>query len=182
MSPYISRGGYPRTPALGRAWNDSRPFGRCADPARDIGERSDRWRLQPAALALPTGGSAIRVLGEAFCATITGGAALTVPLRLLEGRCGFTPGLGFSCSSNGGNGPFGLRWNNGAGQQVARRVEAGVPRYHDDDQLLIDGGEVAPQLDGQGTPLASRRTVLGRDCLVRQYRPRVGTGHSRVKR
>src|SRR5262249_19674881 len=62
-------------------------------------------------------------------ATITGGAALTVPLGLLEGRCGFTPGLGFSYHSNGGNGPFGLRWNNGAGQQVARRGGAGGPPH-----------------------------------------------------
>ena len=181
MSPDISRDSFTRNPVLSGGWNDSRPRGRSADLARDVAERSERWQLQPPALSLPTGGGAIRGMGETFTATITGGAALTIPLGLPDGRCGFTPGLVLSYHSNSGNGPLGLGWNIGAGQ-VARRVEAGVPRYHDDDHLLIDGGEVVPQLDGDGAPIGSRRTVHGRDYVVRQYRPRVGTGHSRIER
>src|SRR5262249_19674882 len=68
------------------------------------------------------------------------------------------------------------------GSRLRGGVGRGGPPTPNAAQPPLPGGGVGPPLAGPGTRLASRRTVLGRDCLVRQYRPRVGTGHSRVER
>src|SRR3989442_14141657 len=61
---------------------------------------------------LPTGGGAIRGIGEKFSATLPSGtASMSVPLYLTPGRAGFTPQLALVYDSGAGNGPFGVGWS-----------------------------------------------------------------------
>src|SRR5690606_420596 len=61
------------------------------------------------AISAPTGGGAIRGIGEKFeVNAVTGTAGLTIPLPSSPGRGGQGPQISQSYSSGGGNGPFGL--------------------------------------------------------------------------
>jgi len=62
-------------------------------------------------VSLPTGGGAIRDIGEKLSVNAaTGTASLTVPVATSPGRAGFGPSLSLSYDSGAGNGPFGLGW------------------------------------------------------------------------
>src|SRR4051794_17871620 len=74
-------------------------------------------------LALPTGGGAMRGIGEKFRANaVTGTASLGVPVPLSPGRPGATPELRLSYDSGNGNGFFGPGWTLGL-STIARRTD-----------------------------------------------------------
>src|SRR5262245_9770023 len=89
-------------------------------------------------LSLPSGGGALRGLGESFVADLhTGCGTFKVPLALPGGRNGFGAQLQLSYSTGYGNGPFGLGWTCGI-SRIARSTANGVPRYGDDDRFMLD--------------------------------------------
>jgi hypothetical protein len=93
-------------------------------------------------IAHPTGGGAIKGLGETFAPDLhTGTGNLSVPIALPKGRAGFQPELTLVYSTGQGNGPFGLGWVlsvPGVSRDTAKRV----PVYDDDaDVFLLSGAE-----------------------------------------
>ena len=64
------------------------------------------------AVALPTGGGAIKGMGDKFAANpVTGSGSMSVLLATRPGRSGFEPQLSLSYDSGAGNGPFGFGWS-----------------------------------------------------------------------
>lgn len=124
---------------------------------------------------LPTGGGAIRGIGEKFQANpVTGTASFTVPVTISEGRDGFTPQLAMSYDSGNGNGIFGLGWNIGF-PSITRKTDKGLPQYDDtpgneSDTFILSGAEdLVPVTDTDGEP-------IGRDTVgynIYRYQPRV---------
>jgi hypothetical protein len=93
-------------------------------------------------IAHPTGGGAIKGLGETFAPDLhTGTGNLSVPIALPKGRAGFQPDLTLVYSTGQGNGPFGMGWAvsvPGVSRDTAKRV----PVYDDDaDVFLLSGAE-----------------------------------------
>src|SRR5258705_4679121 len=63
-------------------------------------------------IAHPTGGGAIKGLGETFAPDLhTGTGNLSVPIALPKGRAGLQPQLALVYSTGQGNGPFGMGWS-----------------------------------------------------------------------
>ena len=111
---------------------------------------------QPAAITLPTGGGAIRGIGEKFTTNpVTGTASISVPIHASPGRSGFGPELSLSYDSGAGNGPFGFGWTL-ALPAISRKTDRGLPRYQDCDDadtFILSGTEdlvpvLAQQADG----------------------------------
>src|SRR5688572_26332367 len=96
----------------------------------------------PPTIASPTGGGAVRGMGESFTASpATGAGSFTVPLPLTAGRSGFGPRLALTYDSGRGNGPFGYGWGLPLAS-VTRRTDRGVPRYRDgSDTFVLSGAE-----------------------------------------
>jgi RHS repeat-associated protein len=115
-------------------------------------------------LMLPTGGGAVRGIGEKFQANpVTGTAALSVPIGLSPGRPDATPQLQLGYDSGHGNGPFGPGWSLGL-PTIARRTDKRLPRYTDDDVYVLAGAEdLVPVGDGR-------------------YRPRIDASYFRILR
>ena len=137
-------------------------------------------------VSLPKGGGAIRGMGEKFSVTAaTGAAGASVPLPFSPGRSGFTPALGLSYDSGGGNGPFGFGWSVGAAA-ITRKTDKGLPLYEDSaesDVYIFAGAEdLVPVLDASGTRKTVTRTVYERPYEIAYYRPRVEAGFSRIER
>lgn len=135
---------------------------------------------------LPTGGGAIRGIGEKFQVNpARGTCAVSVPLPLSPGRAGFTPGLGLGYESRAGNGAFGLGFDV-AVPRVSRKTGKGVPQYNDDDVYLLSGSEdlvplLVLQADGSWLPDVRTEAVDGVQCRVQRFRPRVDTAFSRIE-
>lgn len=126
------------------------------------------------AVSLPTGGGAIRGIGEKFTANpVTGAGSLTVPLPLPEGRDGLGPELTLEYDSTAGNGAFGFGWRLDV-PAVTRQTDRGVPRYGDADVFVLSGAEDLVPVPG---PDQTRHGYA-----VRRYRPRVETAFTRVER
>jgi RHS repeat-associated protein len=91
-------------------------------------------------ISLPTGGGAMKGLGEKFSPDPhTGTGNFTVPIAIPPGRNGFQPQLSVLYSTGNGNGLFGLGWTlNVPG--VSRKTSSGVPRYVDHDQADVNPG------------------------------------------
>jgi len=90
--------------------------------------------LSPPQLSLPTGGGAIRGIGEKFAANpVTGSGSLTVPIFTSPGRMGIGPQLSLSYESSSGNGAFGFGWTLGL-PAITRKTDRGLPQYRDSDE------------------------------------------------
>src|SRR4030088_1770726 len=84
-----------------------------------------------ASVSLPPSGVAMRGIGENFSVdTLTGTAALSIPLAVSPGRAGFTPRLELAYNSGAGNGPFGFGWQLTL-PSITRKTQRGLPRYGD---------------------------------------------------
>ncbi len=136
-----------------------------------------------APITLPTGGGAIRGIGEKFQANpATGTASFTVPLPISEGRGGFTPQLALGYDSGSGNSPFGLGWNVGL-PAITRKTDKGIPQYNDhpageSDTFILSGAEdLVPVLENGER---SHRTEPGFDIYA--YRPRTEGLFARIER
>jgi RHS repeat-associated protein len=140
---------------------------------------------QEAPISLPTGGGAIRSMGETFQANpVTGTASLSVPVKVSPGRSGFTPQLNLSYDSGNGNGIVGLGWGIGL-PSITRRTSKGIPQYNDlaeSDTFLLSGAEdLVPFLEehnGQWQPVKFQKN--GHD--VTRYRPRTEGMFARIER
>jgi RHS repeat-associated protein len=138
------------------------------------------------AISLPTGGGAIRDIGEKFSVNpVTGTGTLTVPVPLSPGRSGFTPQLSLSYDSGAGNGPFGFGWSLSA-PAITRKTDKGLPRYADGDEsdvFILSGAEdLVPVLDAAGARASTIRTVYGTGYRVSWYRPRIEGLFARIER
>ena len=145
--------------------------GRAGAPSR--GHKS----LIPA-VSLPSGGGAIRGMGEKFGVNaVTGTSALSVPLGTTPGRGGGGPSLELAYNSGSGNGVFGFGWSLSL-PEITRKTDKGLPRYMDGEEgdvFLLSGAEdLVPVLDGTGQRLTlPARTLHAVEYDVRLYRPRI---------
>ncbi|NJK30982.1 MAG: hypothetical protein HC927_00460 [Deltaproteobacteria bacterium] len=136
------------------------------------------------ALVLPTGGGAIRSIGEQFSVnSITGTSSLTLPIAVSPGRSGFSPELALSYDSGAGNGPFGwgLRLSLA---EITRQTDRGLPRYDDADEsdvFLLSGLDDLVPVSDEGVCV---RQIVDESIpyLVRRYRPRVEGAFMRIER
>jgi RHS repeat-associated protein len=152
--------------------------------AQNAGPDSGDWRapFQAPAVSLPTGGGAIRGMGEKFAANpVTGSSTCSIPLPASPGRGGFAPQLALSYDSGSGNGPFGFGWSLGL-PAIARKTDKGLPRYTDEtDTFLISGSEdLVPVLDAAGEIDDDALSAPG--YAIRRYRPRIESGFARIER
>ena len=144
------------------------------------------FRVTAPAVTLPTGGGAIRGIGETFATNpATGSGAVTVPIFASPARAGLSPRLSLSYDSAGGNSAFGFGWRFDL-PAVTRRTDRGLPRYADaesSDVFLLSGSEeLVPVLDPAGAPDVRIRRLDGPAYEVRAYRPRVEASFARVER
>jgi Salmonella virulence plasmid 65kDa B protein len=111
-----------------------------------------------ALITLPTGGGAVRSIGETFQPDLqTGTGRARIPFDVPAGRAGLQPDLTLAYDSAAGNGPFGLGWSL-ALPRVARETAHGLPRYDDSDTFLLSGAErLVAVPDGPGLPAAAQR-------------------------
>lgn len=140
------------------------------------------------AVALPTGGGAIRSIGEEFKTDpSTGTVSLSIPVASSKGRSGFGPALQLSYDSGTGNGPFGLGWQLTL-PSITRKTEKGLPSYDDDEDVFILAGaeDLVPALSDDGAGGLSLdaldRVVGGQRYRVLRYRPRVEGLYARIER
>ncbi|MEU5962081.1 SpvB/TcaC N-terminal domain-containing protein [Micromonospora parva] len=125
------------------------------------------------AISLPTGGGAIRAIGETFAAhPVTGTGGMSVPIPVSGSRSGFQPDLTLSYDSGAGNGPFGLGWQLPV-PAISRRTDRGLPRYDDTDTFLLSGEDDLIPVPG-GTPVAGH--------TVQRFRPRTEGAFARIER
>jgi hypothetical protein len=161
--------------------------GDCVQGERRVGAKQVEGPKNPLpAVSLPTGGGAIRDIGEKFGVGLaTGTGSLTIPLASSPGRSGFGPSLSLSYDSGAGNGPFGFGWRLST-PAITRRTDKGLPRYVDaseSDIFLLSGVEdLVPILDAEQRPIALLRTVHGVAYEVHLYRPRIEGLYARVER
>jgi RHS repeat-associated protein len=145
--------------------------------------QADKPSMLPA-ITTPTGGGAIKGIGEKFeVAAATGTAGLSVPLPVSPGRNGFGPSLGLSYSSGHGNGPFGLGFALSV-PTITRKTDKGLPRYYDpeesDEYILSSAEDLVPnrkpngELDVIDPPAGDRK--------IQRYRPRVEGLFARIER
>ncbi len=141
-------------------------------------------------VALPSGGGALRAIGEKFTANpATGTGSYSIPVPLSAARAGFSPQLTLSYDSGREGGPFGLGWHLDVAS-VTRRTDRGVPLYLDDGPPRpVDGtvpapGEVADTflLAGGEELVPDGRWRTRGEHRVLRYAPRVESEHTRVER
>jgi RHS repeat-associated protein len=120
-------------------------------------------------LTLPSGGGALRGLGESFQPDLhTGTGRCAVPLELPPGRAGFQPALALAYDSAGGNGPCGIGWTIDV-PAVRRRTDRRVPRYDGTDVFVLSGAEELVPVPGAAPP-------------AQRFRPRAEGSFSRIER
>jgi RHS repeat-associated protein len=135
-------------------------------------------------ITLPTGGGAIRGIGEKFAANpVTGTGSFTVPLAVSPGRSGFTPSLALTYNTGRGNSPFGLGWNVST-PNITRKTDQGLPRYADNEESDVfqfsETEDLVPVLAEDGTPMVDPNTWPG--WTVCPYRPRTEGLFARIER
>jgi RHS repeat-associated protein len=137
-------------------------------------------------ISLPTGGGALRSLGEKFSPNpFTGTGSTSVPVATSPGRGGFGPQLSLSYGSAQGNGPWGLGWMLGV-PAVSRKTEKGLPEYWDGhpdpqchDTFILAGAEdLVLGLDDEG----ATEFELRDGYAIHRFRPRVEGGFAKIER
>ena len=143
-------------------------------------------------ISLPTGGGAIRGIGEKFGANpVTGTGSMSVPIATSAGRSDFGPELSLSYDSGAGNGPFGFGWSLNL-PQITRKTDKGLPQYleggrnHlDCDVFILSGAEdlVAVQAQNdQGKWKIQDIDSPDGNYVIRRYRPRIEGLFARIER
>ena len=204
-SRYIDRGDavLGHTPELpGQSQSKVGRIGTTDGPSENVGRSKPLLRSNipaaPAALSLPTGGGAIRGMGEKFTVNSSNGTGtFSIPIKASPSRSGVEPNLSLNYDSGNGNGEFGLGWRLSGVDAITRKTSKGLPRYNDhgsdeeSDVFILAGAEdLVPSwkqtpsgeviFDEDGRPLYDE-SVLG-DYVVRVYTPRVVTVFNRVER
>lgn len=147
-----------------------------------IAEANDAQSTSIPPVSLPTGGGAIKGIGEKFAANpVTGTGSLSIPIPISPGRSGFTPQLTLSYDSGAGNGVFGFGWNLSV-PAITRKTDKGLPRYQDEqesDVFILSGVEdLVPMLDSTGELEEIQRNGF----RIRRYRPRIEGLFARIER
>ncbi len=126
-------------------------------------------------VSLPTGGGAVRGLGETFQPDLhTGTGNYRVPLEIPPGRNGLQPDLALSYTTGGGNGPFGLGWSVPL-PGVSRRTAKALPRYGPDDVFVLSGAEDLVPVPGGGS--GEQRFRPRAEALFARIVHHTGGGH-----
>ena len=138
-------------------------------------------------ISLPTGGGALKGIGETFQPNLfTGTGNYTIPIAISPGRNG--PKLSLQYSSGNGNGPFGFGWQLSI-PRITRKTEKGLPRYDDTDVFVMSGEEdLVPCLKKVVDPISGQDTWIPADTIpqpfhtVHCYRPRTEGLFARIER
>ncbi len=137
------------------------------------------------AIKMPTGGGAIRGIGETFAVSpATGTASLSIPVPASPGRAGSGPDLSLSYDSGAGNGAFGYGWQLSV-PMITRKTDKGIPRYDDEaesDVFILSGAEDLVPVLRNGRPDIRNRHADGATYQVKRYRPRVEGLFARIER
>jgi RHS repeat-associated protein len=121
-------------------------------------------------ISVPSGGGAIKGLGEKFSADpYTGTGNLTLPVTLPQGRNGFQPTLDLLYSTGNGNGPFGIGWALSV-PGVSRRTSKGIPLYDDTDVFLLSGAEDLVPIETGGAVTRFRPRTEGLFARIERHR------------
>ncbi len=146
---------------------------------------------------LPSGGGAIRGMGENVSVNAANGTAtVTIPIPVSKARMDMTPELSLQYSSGGGQGPYGMGWDLAGLPEITRSTRHGLPTYDDEvDTFVLSGSEdLVPcfKRDEQGAvleaPLSDEYVLDERSpdqtqgFWIRQYRPRIDGSYSRIER
>jgi RHS repeat-associated protein len=142
-------------------------------------------------ITLPKGGGALKGIDEKFKVNSSNGtASFSIPLPLSPNRNGFTPQLSLSYNSGSGNGLFGIGWDLDL-PSIQRRTDKKLPRYFDtndknstvqEDSFMFSGvEELVPYLDLKNGEWELKQEETA-DFVIRQYRPRIEGGFSRIER
>ena len=113
------------------------------------GENQNQQTVPPS-ISLPTGGGAIRGMGEKFTANpVTGTFSMTVPTATSPNRSGFGSQLSLSYDSGSGNGLLGFGWNLSL-PAITRKTDQGLPKYQDakESDVFWRSPSVAPKAFG----------------------------------
>jgi RHS repeat-associated protein len=119
-------------------------------------------------LSLPTGGGAVRGLGQTFQPDLHHGTGnYTIPLEFPAGRAQMAPQLSLSYSSGNPTGVFGFGWRLSI-PSVRRRTDKHIPRYGADDAFVLGDAEqlVPVHVDGSAH---------------QRFRPRTDNLHARIE-
>ena len=142
-------------------------------------------------ITLPKGGGALKGIDEKFQVNaVNGTSSFSIPLPLSPNRNGFTPQMSLSYNSGVGNGLFGIGWDVDL-PAIQRRTDKKLPRYFDsnntegvakEDSFMFSGvEELVPFMDLVNDKWVIRQETIG-DFTIRQYRPRIEGGFSRIER
>jgi hypothetical protein len=148
----------------------------------------------PPPVSLPTGGGAIKGIGEKFSVNAnTGSGSLTIPLPFSTARA-HSPKLSITYSPGYGNSPFGVGWGLPR-SKISRKTDKGLPRYFDNndnetDVFVADEEDLVPvyQKDKDGNPIlvnGQRQyvdTTTHPGYAVRTYMHRVEQQFLRIER
>jgi RHS repeat-associated protein len=127
--------------------------------------------------SLPTGGGALRAIGDTFQTDAhTGTGRYTVPLTLPPGRGGLTPSLALEYSTGNGTGPYGLGWQL-ALPAIRRRTDKRVPRYDGTDTYTLSGAEDLVPVPGATAPGVQRHRPRAESVFARIEHHTAGTDH-----
>ncbi|MCP4265761.1 MAG: insecticidal toxin complex protein [Candidatus Brocadiaceae bacterium] len=149
--------------------------------------------IQVPEISLPKGGGALKGIDEKFEVNAANGTAgFSIPLPISPGRNGFSPSLGLSYNSGGGNSPYGLGWDVSI-PAIQRKTDKQLPRYMDDkgdgieeDVFMFSGAEDLVPFLTEATP-GDWQTLEyddgdDGDYRVKRYRPRIEGGFARIER
>lgn len=142
-------------------------------------------------ISLPKGGGALKGIDEKFQVNAANGtASFSIPLPFSQNRNGFTPQLTLSYNSGTGNSLFGIGWGLDL-PSIQRSTDKKLPRYRDsnapkaskeEDSFMFSGvEELVPLLDYTNGTWAVRQ-ITDSAYTIRQYRPRIESGFSRIER
>lgn len=144
--------------------------------------RNEGFRLEAPIVSLPKGGGAIKSIDEKFSVNPSNGTmSLSLPLPFSPGRNGVTPAVSISYDSGTGNGVAGLGWSLDL-HSIRRRTDRQLPRYHDDEDIFLSGGEDLVPASVWDVDHWRNDTVETGLYTVRRYRPRSEGSFSRIER
>jgi hypothetical protein len=147
-------------------------------------DRTATFGVTAPTLELPTGGGALRGIGETFTANpATGTGSMAVPVATSPGRGGFGPQLSLTYDSGSGNGPFGFGWSLSL-PHISRKTDRRLPEYADADEsdvFVLSGVEdLVPVLNQDSSRWEDRVSQPG--YVIHRYRPRIEGLFARIER
>ncbi len=141
-------------------------------------------KIEAPSVSSPSGGGALRGIGEPFKAqSFTGAGGFNIPFPVPDAR-GTAPAITVSYSSGAGNGIYGVGCNVEL-DSVVRKTSSGVPRYDETDVFILGSyGELVPVCtlqQGTWVPVQQTVTVNSETWIVSQYRPQTAAAFPLVE-